>query len=60
MNKDLWYSTGNYTQYFIKTCQKGKESDNRSILNVFVCMIELLCHIPETKSTVNQLYFNKN
>ena len=27
MNKDLWYSTGNYTQYFIKTCQKGKESE---------------------------------
>ena len=28
MNKDLLYSIGNYTQYFVITC-KGKESEKK-------------------------------
>ena len=31
INKDLLYSTGNYTQYFVIT-YKGKESDRKSVV----------------------------
>ena len=58
-NKDLLYSTGNYTQYFIIT-YKGKESGKEYIyicthiyciyisMYVCVCITESLCCTPET------------
>ena len=27
--------------------------------NIYVCITESLCHIPEANNIVNQLYFNK-
>ena len=43
-NKDLLYSTGNYTQYFVVT-YKGKESEKEYIS-------ESLCYTPETNTTL--------
>ena len=44
IKKDLPYSTGNYTQYFVIT-YKGKESEKDYIA-------ESLCCTPETNTTL--------
>ena len=54
-NKDLLYSTGNYTKYFVIT-SKGKKSRKKDIN---VCITEPLFCTLET-NIVNQLYINKN
>ena len=52
-NKDLLYSTGNYTQYFA-IAYKRKESEK---IGICVCITEsLFCILEHT--IVNQLYFN--
>ena len=45
-SKDLLYSIGNYTQYFIITC-KEKESEKEH-----KCITESLCHKPETNTAL--------
>ena len=47
-NKDLLYSTENYTQYFVIT-YKGKESEK---IDVYVYITESLCCTPETNTTL--------
>ena len=47
-NKDLLYSTGNYTQYFVIAC-KGKESENEYM---YLYMAESLYCTPETNTTL--------
>ena len=54
-NKDLPYSTGNYTQYFVIT-YKGKESEKEYIYIIYIYThlynsISLCC-TPETNTTV--------
>lgn len=46
-NKDQLHSTGDYTQYFIKT-YKEKESEK----NRYACITESLCFAPETDTTL--------
>ena len=47
-NKDLPYSTGNYIQYLVITCNR-KESEK---IDMCVCITESLCCIPETNTTL--------
>ena len=47
-SKDLLYSTGNYTQYFVIT-HKGKKSEK---VDIYVCITESLCCTPETDTTL--------
>ena len=59
-SKDLLFSTGNYTQYFVIT-YKGREHEEEYICTyvcVCVCVTESLCYTPEVHF-VNQLYLNK-
>ena len=62
-NKDLPYSTGNYTQYVLTTC-------NKNILKILYIYIDIyidiyrynwitLLYTWNRQNTVNQLYFNK-
>ena len=44
--KDLLYTTGTYTQYFVRT-YKGKESEK-----IYICITESLCCTPETNTTL--------
>ena len=47
-NKDLLYSTGNYTQYYV-IIYKGKESEKEYIYtHIYICITESLCCTPET------------
>ena len=48
-NKDLLYSTGNYTQYIVITC-KGKESEKEYVsvyiyiyMCVYICIYMYIC-----------------
>ena len=56
-NRDLLYSTGNYTQYFVIT-YKGKESEKEYIYNIYIIyniqiyITESLCYTPETNTTL--------
>ena len=51
-NKDLLYSTGNYTEYFVTT-YKVKESDKEDIyLSIYLYISESLCCTPETNTTL--------
>ena len=45
-SKDLLYSTGNHTQYFVIT-YNGKKSEKE-----YICKTESLCCTPETNTTV--------
>ena len=57
-NKDLLYSTGNYTQYFVIT-YKGKESEKNTC--ICRCITDSLCCTPGTNNSIsNQLYSNRN
>ena len=47
-NKDLLYSTGNYTQYFVITF-KVKEFEKEYI---YICITESLCCTPETNTAM--------
>ena len=47
-NKDLLYSTVNYIQYLIITCN-GQESDKR--IHIYIYITESLCCTPETNTT---------
>ena len=47
-NKDLLYSTGNSTQYFVITYM-GKESEK---MNIYIYTQEPVCCIPETNTTL--------
>ena len=47
-NKDLLYSTGNYTQYFVITYME-KESE-KEYTYIYVCITESLCCTPETST----------
>ena len=62
-NKDLLYSTGNYTQYFVIK-YKGKESEKECIYEIYIYIYtykyiyitesyvyESLCRTPETNTT---------
>ena len=51
-NKDLQYSTRNYTQYFVTS--KGKESEKEYIYILFIYthITKSLCYIPETNMTL--------
>ena len=48
-NKDLPYSTGNYTQYFVIT-YKGKESEKRG--DICIRTADSLCGTVETNTTL--------
>ena len=53
-NKDLLYSTGNYTQCLVIT-YNGKESEKVYIyifIYMYVCITESLCCTPETNTTL--------
>ena len=50
-NKDLLYSTGNYTQYPVITYH-GKEPKKRIHIHVYICITESLCCTPETGTTL--------
>ena len=55
-NKDLLYSTGNCTQYFVIT-YKGKKSEKK--IDIYVCITESLCYTSEIqhcKSTILQFF----
>ena len=61
-NKDLLYSTGNYTPYFVLT-YKGKESEYICIYtHTHICITESLCCTPEINTTlsINFTSINKN
>ena len=45
-NKDLLYSTGNSTQYFVMAYM-GKER-----VDICICMTDSLCCTPETNATL--------
>ena len=47
INKDLLFSTGNFTQNFIIS-YKGKESEKKRYING--CIIESLCCTPKTNN----------
>ena len=47
-NKDLLYSTGNYTQYFVIT-YKGKEPEKEY---TYVHISDSLCHTPEINTAL--------
>ena len=49
------YSTGNYSQYLVIT-YNGKKSEKKK--DMCICITESLCCMPETNTTLNQLYFN--
>ena len=49
MNKDLLYSTGNSTQYFVMAYM-GKESKKR--VDKCICITDSLCCTPETNTTL--------
>ena len=48
INKDLLYTTGNCTQYSVRTYM-GKESEKEQI---YVCTTDSLCCTPETNTTL--------
>ena len=48
-NKDLLYSTGNYTQYFVTT-YKGKEYEKKKYIYVYIT--ESFFCTPVTKTTL--------
>ena len=48
-NKDLPYSTGKPTQYFVITYM-GKESEKRT--NICMCKTDSLCRTPKTNITL--------
>ena len=56
-NKDLLYSTGNYTQHIVIT-YNGKESEKEYMyyvyiyMYVYICVTEALCHVPESNTTL--------
>ena len=52
-NKDLQYSTRNYTQNFVIT-YKGKESEKEYIYILFIYthITKSLCYTPETNMTL--------
>ena len=56
-NKDLLYSTGNFTQYSVMTYM-GIESKRR--VDTCIYINDSLFSRAEMNSTVNQLYSNKN
>ena len=43
-NRNLLYSTGNYTKYFVIT-YNGRESEN---IDIYVCLTDSLCCMPAT------------
>ena len=47
-NKNLWYSTGNSTQYSVMAYM-GKESKK---VDICICITDSLCCTPETNTTL--------
>ena len=53
-NKNLPYSTGNSTQYFVST-YKGKKSEKKK-RDIYVCITESLCYTSETNTILQISY----
>ena len=55
--RDLMYSAGNCTQYFVTT-YKGKASEKEHIY-IYICIIESLCCTPEINTILEINYTSK-
>ena len=55
--RDLLYSTGSSTQYFVIT-YKGKASEKEHIY-IYICIIESLCYTPEINTILEISYTSK-